>query len=186
MLASSDIYKDGIRKKSYDLFRTYTSEAIPYRIPAIAKTIDGSLVAVADYRFCRADIGFGHIDLHCRISNDNGKSWGDTFTIVEGDGKKIDNNPNLSLKDVAKATGLSSKNLSRAINAILEKSFFDLVNGLRVEKSKALLLAKKERGYTLDTIAEECGFNSRFTFNAAFKRATGLTTSEWLKSTKAV
>lgn len=95
-------------------------------------------------------------------------------------------NPNLSLKDVAKATGLSSKNLSRAINAILEKSFFDLVNGLRVEKSKALLLAKKERGYTLDTIAEECGFNSRFTFNAAFKRATGLTTSEWLKSTKAV
>lgn len=98
MLASSDIYKDGIRKKSYDLFRTYTSEAIPYRIPAIAKTIDGSLVAVADYRFCRADIGFGHIDLHCRISNDNGKSWGETFTIVEGDGKKIDNNPNLSLK----------------------------------------------------------------------------------------
>lgn len=95
-------------------------------------------------------------------------------------------NPNLSLKDVAKATGLSSKNLSRAINAILEKSFFDLVNGLRVEKSKGLLLAKKERGYTLDTIAEECGFNSRFTFNAAFKRATGLTTSEWLKSTKAV
>lgn len=95
-------------------------------------------------------------------------------------------NPNLSLKDVAKATGLSSKNLSRAINTVLEKSFFDLVNGLRVEKSKALLLAKKERGYTLDTIAEECGFNSRFTFNAAFKRATGLTTSEWLKSTKAV
>lgn len=95
-------------------------------------------------------------------------------------------NPNLSLKDVAKATGLSSKNLSRAINTVLEKSFFDLVNGLRVEKSKGLLLAKKERGYTLDTIAEECGFNSRFTFNAAFKRATGLTTSEWLKSTKAV
>ena len=87
---------------------------------------------------------------------------------------------------MAKATGLSSKNLSRAINTVLEKSFFDLVNGLRVEKSKALLLAKKERGYTLDTIAEECGFNSRFTFNAAFKRATGLTTSEWLKSTKAV
>ncbi len=95
-------------------------------------------------------------------------------------------NPNLSLKDLSKAMGLSSKNLSRAINTVLEKSFFDLVNGLRVEKSKALLLQKKERGYTLDTIAEECGFNSRFTFNAAFKRATGLTTSNWLKSTKSV
>lgn len=90
-------YKDGVRKKSYDLFRTFTSEAIPYRIPAIAKTNDGALVAVADYRFCRADIGFGHIDLHCRISDDNGKHWGDLFTIIEGDGKKVDNNPNLSL-----------------------------------------------------------------------------------------
>ena len=97
MLVASDIYKDGVSKKPFDLFRTYTSEAIPYRIPAIAKTIDGSLVAVADYRFCRADIGYGHIDLHCRISEDNGKSWGEVFTIVEGDGKKIDNNPNLSL-----------------------------------------------------------------------------------------
>lgn len=90
-------YKDGVRKKSYDLFRTFTSEAIPYRIPAIAKTYEGALVAVADYRFCRADIGFGHIDLHCRISNDNGKHWGELFTIIEGDGKKVDNNPNLSL-----------------------------------------------------------------------------------------
>ena len=93
--------------------------------------------------------------------------------------------PKLSLKDVAMATGLSSKNLSRAINTVLGKSFFDLVNGLRVEKSKALLLAKKEKGYTIDTIAELCGFNSRFTLNAAFKRATGVTTSEWLKRYRA-
>ena len=96
-VTASELYKDGVWKKSVDLFRTSTSEDIPYRIPAIAVTAEGNLVAVADYRFCRADIGFGHIDLHCRISNDNGKHWGDVFTIVEGDGKKIDNNPNLSL-----------------------------------------------------------------------------------------
>lgn len=93
----SDIYKDGVRKKAKELFPTYTSEAVPYRIPSIARTSEGDLVAIADYRFCRADIGFGHIDLHCRISNDNGKSWGNIFTIIEGDGKKIDDNPNLSL-----------------------------------------------------------------------------------------
>lgn len=94
---ANDLFKDGVWKKSIDLFRTSTSEAIPYRIPAIAVTRDGDLVAVADYRFCRADIGFGHIDLHCCISNNNGKNWGELFTIVEGDGKKTDNNPNLSL-----------------------------------------------------------------------------------------
>ncbi len=96
-LNAGDWLKDGTKKKPYDLFRTYTSEAIPYRIPAIAKTASGDLVAVADYRFCRADIGFGHIDLHARISSDNGKTWGEVFTVVAGDGKKVDNNPNLSL-----------------------------------------------------------------------------------------
>ena len=96
-LNAGDWLKDGTKKKPFDLFRTYTSEAIPYRIPAIAKTASGDLVAVADYRFCRADIGFGHIDLHARISSDNGKTWGDVFTIIAGDGKKVDNNPNLSL-----------------------------------------------------------------------------------------
>ena len=90
-------------------------------------------------------------------------------------------NPNLSLKEVAKAVGISSNNLSKAINATLDKNFFDLVNGFRVEKSKALLLAKKDKGLTLETIAEQCGFNSRFTLNTAFKKAVGLTTTEWLK-----
>lgn len=90
-------------------------------------------------------------------------------------------NPNLSLKDVATATGISKNNLSKSINVILEKNFFDLVNGFRIEKSKALLLVKKEKGLTLDTIAEQCGFNSRFTLNAAFKKAVGLTTSDWIK-----
>ncbi len=91
-------------------------------------------------------------------------------------------NPNLSLNEVAKATGISTKNLSKSINAVLGKNFFDLVNGFRVEMSKSLLREKKEKGLTLETIAEKCGFNSRFTFNAAFKRATGMTTSQWSNS----
>lgn len=90
-------------------------------------------------------------------------------------------NPNLSLKDVASATSITSKNLSKAINVILGKNFFDVVNGFRVEKSKELLLSKKEKGLTLETIAEQCGFNSRFTLSAAFKKTVGVTTSNWLK-----
>ena len=90
-------------------------------------------------------------------------------------------NPNLSLKDVATATGISSKNLSKSINATLGKNFFDLVNGFRIEKSKALLMSKKEKGLTLETIAEMCGFNSRITFNNAFKKVIRVTTTEWLR-----
>lgn len=81
----------------FELFPTLTSAAIPYRIPAITTTANGDLLAVADYRHCRYDIGNGRIDLHGRISKDNGKTWGEIFTIIEGDGKLVDNNRNISL-----------------------------------------------------------------------------------------
>ena len=55
-----------------EIFPTRTSGDIPYRIPAIATAYDGTVVAVADYRFSRADIGSGRIDLHIRRSHDNG------------------------------------------------------------------------------------------------------------------
>lgn len=90
-------------------------------------------------------------------------------------------NAALSIKDVADATGISKNNLSKSINVTLGKNFFDLVNGFRIEKSKALLRSKKEKGYTLETIAEMCGFNSRITFNNAFKKVIGVTTTEWLR-----
>ena len=62
---------------------------IPYRIPAIAMAKNGDLIAVADYRHSGSDIGVvnnGRIDLHARISKDNGASWGNRFSIVEGQG----------------------------------------------------------------------------------------------------
>lgn len=67
---------------------------IPYRIPAIAATKSGKLITVADYRFSRADIGVNpwapsktkRIDLHYRISPDNGRTWGEIKTLVQGDG----------------------------------------------------------------------------------------------------
>lgn len=93
-------------------------------------------------------------------------------------------NPDLSLRDVAQATGISSNNLSKAINAVLGKNFFELVNGMRIEKSKTLLLEKKERLLTIETIAEQCGFNSPSIFCRAFKKSMGMTTSQWLKSSK--
>ena len=55
-----------------------------YRIPAIAKAYNGDLISVADYRYNGSDIGGGKLDLRARISKDNGKTWGDVFTIVYG------------------------------------------------------------------------------------------------------
>ena len=71
------------------VFETPTTSAIPYRIPAIARAYNGDLIAVADYRHSRADIGMannGRIDLRARISKDNGQTWGEIFDIVQGMG----------------------------------------------------------------------------------------------------
>lgn len=58
--------------------------AIPYRIPALAVCRDGSLIAVSDYRYCGNDIGYGAVDLHQRISTDNGNSWGEEKVLAHG------------------------------------------------------------------------------------------------------
>lgn len=82
---------------NFEVFPTPTTSAIPYRIPAIAKAHNGDLIAVADYRHSRADIGMatnGRIDLHARISKDNGETWGEIFSIIDGRGAAGVNTPN--------------------------------------------------------------------------------------------
>ena len=74
---------------AFDVFPTLTTGAIPYRIPAIATAKNGNIIAVADYRHSRADIGMatnGRIDLRARISTDNGETWGEIFDIIQGKG----------------------------------------------------------------------------------------------------
>lgn len=87
---------------SFEVFPTLTTADIPYRIPAIAKAYNGDIIAVADYRHSRADIGmasYGRIDLHARISKDNGVTWGDIFPIVEGKGAQSPDFMNVGFGD---------------------------------------------------------------------------------------
>lgn len=55
-----------------------------YRIPAIASTGDGHVVAVTDYRYNDAwDLGHHHIDLLVKQSTDDGKTWGPEVNITK-------------------------------------------------------------------------------------------------------
>lgn len=90
-----------VPEPQFDVFITNPGK-IPYRIPAIAKAHNGDLIAVADYRHSGADIGmapYGRIDLHARISKDNGATWGDTFAIIEGQGKNSPDFMNVGFGD---------------------------------------------------------------------------------------
>ena len=73
----------------------YDDDAFSYRIPAIAKTSTGRLIAVSDYRHNLDDIGRDNhgtgtkrIDLVARTSEDNGKTWSPIKTIAAGDNSK--------------------------------------------------------------------------------------------------
>lgn len=85
----------------------------------------------------------------------------------------------LSVYDLAKQINVPSRDLSIAINHNLNKHFFDFVNEYRIEKAMELLTSPDRRDFTVLEILYEVGFNSKSSFNTAFKKHTGLTPTEY-------
>ncbi len=69
------------RDSACTVFQT-SGGTVPYRIPAVAQASNGDIIAVADYRYSKGDIGSGRLDLHYSISSDNGQTWEDPKTLV--------------------------------------------------------------------------------------------------------
>lgn len=90
----------------------------------------------------------------------------------------------LSLQSLADKIKYPSYLVSQVINERLKKSFYDLVNGYRVEEAKRLLLDSKNKNYTILSVGFEAGFNSKTTFNTVFKKFTGLTPTEYREKQK--
>ena len=86
-------------------------------------------------------------------------------------------NADFSLPDLAQSLGTTVHVLSQAINAGLGKSFFEMTASYRVEEAKILLL--RQRNIKVEEIAEQVGYNSKSSFNTAFKKITGVTPSEF-------
>lgn len=86
----------------HEVFQLLNPTDIPYRIPALAVTKDGTLIAVADYRHSGTDIGVtdkGRIDLHYRLSYDNGNTWTDVMPLIEGKGAQSPDFMNVGFGD---------------------------------------------------------------------------------------
>jgi len=81
--------------------------------------------------------------------------------------------PELSLGSLAEKLELTTHELSRIINTVLKKSFNDFINEYRVAEVKRKMQDVAYDHMNLLGIAYESGFNSKTTFNRAFKQATG-------------
>jgi AraC-like DNA-binding protein len=91
--------------------------------------------------------------------------------------KKLYRDPDLSLEYLASSISMNGAQLSELLNLHQGQSFTAYVNGFRIEHAKTALLEKP--GTSILDIAFECGFNSKSTFNAAFKSSTGITPSKF-------
>lgn len=88
-------------------------------------------------------------------------------------------NQGITLRHLSDHTRVSENHLSEVLNSHMGRNFYEFINHWRVRDACALLA---QLDVPIIAIGEEVGFNSRSTFNAAFKKETGLTPSEYRSS----
>ncbi len=94
--------------------------------------------------------------------------------------QKLFSDSELTLAALAKTLDVHPNHLSQVINSYEGKNFYDYINFHRVEEFKKLAPLPDNRNYTLLSLAYECGFNSKTSFNRNFKKVTGISPSEYL------
>lgn len=94
----------------------------------------------------------------------------------------LDNEINLST--IAEKLGISIHDTSYLINEVTGSNFYNFINKFRVEEAKKLLTSSKADKLNMLGIAFESGFNSKTTFNTAFKKSVGISPSEFAKQQK--
>jgi AraC-like DNA-binding protein len=99
---------------------------------------------------------------------------------------KMYEDPELSLTQLARALQTNPSFISMLVNKGFLVNFNDFVNQFRVNAVKEKLNKGEHKKQTLLGIAFECGFNSKATFNRAFKKFTGLSPKEWLEKKESI
>ncbi|NVO31632.1 helix-turn-helix domain-containing protein [Hymenobacter lapidiphilus] len=93
--------------------------------------------------------------------------------------------PDLSLGSLARHLDLPPNTVSHLINAGIGETFTEWVNSCRLAEVERRMRTADAQRYTLLALALEAGFNSKTTFNRAFKERNELTPSAYKKKYQA-
>jgi AraC-like DNA-binding protein len=89
--------------------------------------------------------------------------------------------PDLTIEALSGQLAVPVKVLSQVINESLGQNFFDFVNTYRVEEAKKLLTDARDPKITVLEVMYQAGFNSKSSFNTAFKKIARTTPSAYKK-----
>jgi putative ABC transport system permease protein len=92
--------------------------------------------------------------------------------------------PEISLSSLAEKLDRHPHELSRIINIALKKNFNDFINEYRIREITRKMKNPANDRLTLLGIAFDAGFNSKTTFNRAFKQITGMSPAEYKNDLK--
>jgi AraC-like DNA-binding protein len=87
--------------------------------------------------------------------------------------------PELTLSELAIRLKTNTSILSQVINKGFEKNFNDFINEYRVHEYHAKVKTPQYKHLTILAVALDCGFNSKATFNRAYKKLTGKNPSDF-------
>ncbi|WP_037321255.1 AraC family transcriptional regulator [Salegentibacter sp. Hel_I_6] len=118
-------------------------------------------------------------DLNPREFHTNSKQINQLTSYMEKEKPYL--NASLTIRNLADQMGMNSRELSITINQKLNQHFFDFVNGYRIQEAMDILVDPAKKDETVLEILYEVGFNSKSSFNTAFKKHTGKTPTEFRK-----
>lgn len=93
-------------------------------------------------------------------------------------------NPTITLRDLSKHLSIAPRYLSQVINEYFHKNFFDFINQYRIQEAQKQLCDPKNGRKTVLEILYDSGFNSKSSFNTAFKKNVGMTPRQFRKNQK--
>lgn len=106
--------------------------------------------------------------------------WKNKITVLMM-GERLYENPLLTIGELATRLDTHSKKISAVINQGFGVNFNDFVNTYRIEEVVRKIDAGEADSQTLLGIAYDAGFNSKSTFNRAFKRVKMITPKEYME-----
>lgn len=93
--------------------------------------------------------------------------------------------PDFSLHDLCNQLGVSRRKISYVLNVSMEKNFYGIVNEYRIKAAEELLKNGDANQFKIEVLGEMVGFQSKSSFNACFKKMTGMTPSEYRARSRA-